>query len=80
MNTLGLMGNLASTYHALGQLNDAEKLEVFILKKQQDILGDEHPHTLHTMQKLQHTYQKLGKLDEIESLRVLVEEIERRKA
>ncbi|KAJ7637815.1 P-loop containing nucleoside triphosphate hydrolase protein, partial [Mycena rosella] len=70
--TLRAMGNLAITYHNLGQLKEAEELGVVVLEKEKEILGEDHPDTLHAMGNLASTYHHLGRLKEAEELEVVV--------
>ncbi|KAJ7690978.1 hypothetical protein B0H17DRAFT_1288299 [Mycena rosella] len=77
-DTLIAMGNLALTYHQLGQLKDAEKLEVVVLEKRRRILGEDHLETLWAMGNLAWTYHQLGQLKEAEKLEVVVLEKRRR--
>ncbi|KAJ7741825.1 hypothetical protein B0H16DRAFT_1323604 [Mycena metata] len=67
-DTLQIIGNLAWTYHKLGQLNKAEELQAVLLKKRSDSFGEEHPDTLRTMANLASTYYHLGWLRKAEEL------------
>jgi hypothetical protein len=40
------MGNLASTYLALGEYQKATELKVIVLEKQKQLLGDNDPDTI----------------------------------
>jgi hypothetical protein len=42
-DTLSSMGNLASTYRNQGRWKDAEVLEVVVMEKRKQLLGDDHP-------------------------------------
>ncbi|KAJ7869291.1 hypothetical protein B0H14DRAFT_2291278, partial [Mycena olivaceomarginata] len=66
--TLAAMHALAITYDALGYFEEAEKLEVVVLKKRRKVLGEDHLNTLSAMNNLGHTYHCLGKLVEAEAL------------
>ncbi|TFK31233.1 hypothetical protein BDQ12DRAFT_566043, partial [Crucibulum laeve] len=66
------MENLASTYKDQGGWTEAEKLEVEVMEKRQQLLGPTHPDTLMSMGNLAGTYQNLGKLAEAEVLLVQV--------
>ncbi|KAJ6575699.1 hypothetical protein DFH09DRAFT_377819 [Mycena vulgaris] len=72
LETLYVMGALASTYADLGKLQEAEELGVAVLEKQRKILGEDHLETLHAMGSLASTYHKLGKFNEAEELGVAV--------
>ncbi|KAJ7077766.1 hypothetical protein C8R44DRAFT_845010 [Mycena epipterygia] len=71
------MDNLASTYHALGKLEEAEKLQVVVVEKRKTVWGEDHPDTLTAMAGLAKTYYEMGKLEEAEKLEVTV--VEKRK-
>ena len=43
------MGNLATTYQSLGKFEQAKMLEVEVLGKRRELLGDSHPDTLLAM-------------------------------
>ncbi|KAJ7807144.1 hypothetical protein B0H14DRAFT_2381505 [Mycena olivaceomarginata] len=70
--TLRVMGNLASAYRNLGKFHKAEELEVVVLQKEKQVLGDDHPHTLQTMRNLALTFCNLGKFYKAEELQVVV--------
>ncbi|KAJ6545990.1 hypothetical protein DFH09DRAFT_652564 [Mycena vulgaris] len=78
LDTLRVMGPLASTYSQQGRHKEAEELEVVVLEKRREILGEDHPDTLHTMGNLASTYYWLGKLQEAEELQVVVLEKRRK--
>jgi hypothetical protein len=40
------MANLAATYRNQGRWKEAEELQVEVMKKRKQVLGDDHPHTL----------------------------------
>ncbi|KAJ7869890.1 hypothetical protein B0H14DRAFT_3577482 [Mycena olivaceomarginata] len=63
---------LASGYHKSGQLKKAEELYVVVLKKQQDVLGEDHPDTLASMANIAATYNKMGQFKRAEELYVVV--------
>jgi Tetratricopeptide repeat len=50
------MGYLATTYVFQGCWNDADALEVLVMEKSKQVLGDDHPHTLLSMENLANTY------------------------
>jgi Tetratricopeptide repeat len=51
-NTLISMGNLASTHRALGDLDDARKLDEQTLAARRRVLGEHHPDTVVSMNNL----------------------------
>ncbi|KAJ7640516.1 P-loop containing nucleoside triphosphate hydrolase protein [Mycena rosella] len=59
-------------YWWTGRLKDAEQLELAVVQNRRDILGDDHPDTLHAMASLASTYHKLGRLKEAEHLQIVV--------
>ncbi|KAF9063142.1 hypothetical protein BDP27DRAFT_1479731 [Rhodocollybia butyracea] len=67
LDTLRAMGNVASTYRALGKLESAQKLgeEVLVLYKK--VIGEHHPNTLDAMSSLM-TYHDLGRLESAQQL------------
>ncbi|KAJ7765952.1 P-loop containing nucleoside triphosphate hydrolase protein, partial [Mycena maculata] len=56
----------------LGRFKEAGELDVSVLEKQRQLLGEDHPDTLHAMGNLACTYYALGKLKEAEELEVVV--------
>ncbi|KAJ7714752.1 P-loop containing nucleoside triphosphate hydrolase protein [Mycena metata] len=73
-STLTAMGNLASTYCALGSWKEAEELGVIVMERRKQLFGPEHPETLLAMGDLGWTYHLLGRLQEAEELEVVVME------
>ncbi|KAJ7931938.1 hypothetical protein B0H13DRAFT_2521900 [Mycena leptocephala] len=63
-------------YHA-GWSEEAKELNLAVLEKQKQVLGDDHPDTLWTMSNLALTYRHLGKFHKAEELDVVV--LEKRK-
>ncbi|KAJ7897516.1 P-loop containing nucleoside triphosphate hydrolase protein [Mycena leptocephala] len=55
-----------------GKYKQTEKLLKEVLKKQKQLLGDNHPDTLHTMGNLANTYSDLGEHRKAEELNVIV--------
>ncbi|TFK32174.1 hypothetical protein BDQ12DRAFT_617536, partial [Crucibulum laeve] len=53
--------NLAATYSSQGKWTEAEKLEVEVMEKRQQLLGPAHPDTLISMENLAATYRKQGR-------------------
>jgi peptide subunit release factor 1 (eRF1) len=72
------MGNLALTYHYLGEYHSAQELEVKVLEGRKQLLGDEHVYTLLAMHNLACTYEALHQLKEAQELLTFV--IPRREA
>ncbi|KAH8883699.1 TPR-like protein [Thozetella sp. PMI_491] len=66
--TLQAMANLASTYHALGRLEEDAKMSARVLSLRTEILGEKHPDTIDTMANLASTYFALGRLAEDEEI------------
>ncbi|KAJ7246193.1 hypothetical protein C8J57DRAFT_1523707 [Mycena rebaudengoi] len=71
------MDSLARTFRRLGQLKQAEEVQVIVLEKSRKLLGNDHPHTLATMHNLALTYDDLGQSTEAEKLKLVV--LERRR-
>ena len=69
-DTILAMGNLASSYRALGKHTEVEKVKIQILDLRKRILGVEHPDTILAMANLAVTYSTLGKYTEAEKLEV----------
>jgi hypothetical protein len=74
-DTLHAMANLAATYSQLKEFTKAEELQVVVLEKQKQLLGDNHPDTLHAMENLASTYRSLDKLTKAEELEKFVKTI-----
>jgi len=72
-----IASRIALVYYEQGQWKEAEALQVVVMEKSKQLLGDEHPDTLTSMAKLAVTYRKQGKWKEAEALQVVV--IEKRK-
>ena len=64
--------NLGVVYFYQGQWKKAEALEVMVMEKRKQILGDEHPDTLSSMANLAATYRNHGQWKEAEVLEVVV--------
>jgi UDP-2,3-diacylglucosamine pyrophosphatase LpxH len=71
-DTLTSMANLASTYWNQGRWEEAETLEVVVMKKRKQVLGDDHPDTLTSMENLASTYWNQGRWKEAEMLEMMV--------
>ena len=76
--TIGAMGNLATTYYFLGKYTKAEKMQMEVLDASNRILGEEHPETIYAMGHLAATYQNLGKYTEAENLEMQVLDVSSR--
>ena len=66
--------NLGHAYYYQGQWKKAKALEVMVMEKKKQILGDEHPDTLLSMANLAATYRDLGQWKKAEALEVVVME------
>ena len=67
------MANLAATYRNQGRWDEAEKLDVQVMKTRKRVLKEEHPDTLTSMANLAATYRSQGRWDEaIELIQVVV--------
>ncbi|KAJ7794623.1 P-loop containing nucleoside triphosphate hydrolase protein [Mycena leptocephala] len=55
-------------YHQAGRYKESENLQIVVLNKHQQLLGDDHPNTLCTMNDLALTYWKLKELTKAEAL------------
>jgi tetratricopeptide (TPR) repeat protein len=71
--TLTSMANRACIYSNQGQWEEAEELEVQVLKISTRVLGPEHPSTLTSMANLACTYSEQGRLEEAEELELQVQ-------
>ena len=69
-----LAENIALVYSEQGQWKEAEALQVVVMEKRKDALGEEHPDTLSSMANLAGTYKKQGQWKEAEALEVVVME------
>ena len=63
-----IASNIALIYDEQGQWKEAEALEVVVMEKCKQLLGDEHPDTLTSMANLASTYLNQGKRKEAEAL------------
>ena len=77
--TLTSMANLASTYRNQGRWNEAEQLEIRVMKMRKKLLGAEHPDTLISMANLACTYRDQGRIFESGILELEVINIKTRK-
>jgi hypothetical protein len=53
------MNNLASTYQDLEEYHKAGPLLTYVVEKQKQILGDQHPETLQSIQRLSNLHHQL---------------------
>ncbi|KAJ7870703.1 hypothetical protein B0H13DRAFT_2280573 [Mycena leptocephala] len=70
-------GQYGIIYFHAGWYEDAKELELAVLEKRRQVLGDAHPDTLRAMANLASTYSHLGKSHKSEELEVVV--LEKRK-
>ena len=66
------IGNLASMYRNQGRWKAAETLEVVVMEKTKQVLGDDPSDTLTNMANLASTYWNQGRWKEAETLDVVV--------
>ena len=71
-NTIKASANLAVTYALLGRYQDAELLQVEVLKQRTKLLGIDHPDTIMASANLAATYSQLGRYQDAELLEVEV--------
>ncbi|KAJ7257645.1 hypothetical protein C8J57DRAFT_1721026 [Mycena rebaudengoi] len=64
----------AQIYEYAGRLKKAEELEVAVIEKQKQVLGEEHPDTLNLLRRLGATYHKSFQFDKSEGLFIAVME------
>ncbi|EKM82275.1 hypothetical protein AGABI1DRAFT_124759 [Agaricus bisporus var. burnettii JB137-S8] len=69
--TPSVLSGLALVYSEQGQWKEAEALEVVVMEKTKQLLGDDHPDTLSSMGNLASTYREQGKSKEAEALEVV---------
>ncbi|KAJ7120145.1 P-loop containing nucleoside triphosphate hydrolase protein [Mycena epipterygia] len=68
--TRSTLSNKESYHH--WKLKEAQELEIVVLERRRNLLGDNHPETLDAMENLSATYQSQEKLKEAEELKVVV--------
>ncbi|KAJ6460303.1 hypothetical protein C8R45DRAFT_1029860 [Mycena sanguinolenta] len=68
------MANLATTHWYLKEYGKAEQLEVIVLQKRKQILGDTHPDTLLAKHNLASTYSDMGEHEKAQKLEDSVQE------
>jgi hypothetical protein len=73
MNVL-VASSLGLTYSEQGRWKDAEVLEVVVMEKRKQLLGEDHPDTLTSMGNLAATYRNQGRWKDAEVLEVVVME------
>ena len=66
--------NIAFVYFEQRQWKEAEALEVVVVKKRKNLLGEEHHDTLMSMESIACTYREQGRWKEAEALEVVVME------
>jgi non-ribosomal peptide synthetase component E (peptide arylation enzyme) len=71
------MANLASTYRNQGHWKMQRMLEVVVMEKRKQLLGEDHPDTLTSMANLAATYRNQGRWKDAEVLEVVVMEKEK---
>jgi hypothetical protein len=72
--TPSVLDRIALVYVEQGRWNEAETLEVVVMEKRKQVLGDDHPDTLTSMANLASTYRNRGRWKEAETLEVVVME------
>ncbi|KAF9470348.1 hypothetical protein BDN70DRAFT_772852, partial [Pholiota conissans] len=65
---------IAHVYSKQGHWDEAEELEIEVMEKTKQFLGDDHPDTLRSMANLAATYWNQGRWKEAEKLEVEVME------
>ena len=71
---LSIATGIARVYYEQGQWNKAEELDVVIMEKRKQLLGEDHPDTLCSMGNLANTYRNQGRWNDAEELEVVVME------
>ena len=66
------MNNLALIFSNQGQFEEAEKLQMQVLKLHRKVLAPDHPHTLASINNLASTFAKQGKFEEAGKLKMQV--------
>jgi len=72
--TPSVLSRIALVYDEQGRWKEAETLQVVVMEKRKQVLGDDHPDTLTSMANLASTYRKQGHWKEAETLEVVVME------
>ena len=72
--TPSVLRHIALVYVEQGHWKEAETLEVVVLEKRKQVLGDDHPDTLMSMANLASTYRNQGRWKEAETLELVVME------
>ncbi|KAJ7106940.1 P-loop containing nucleoside triphosphate hydrolase protein, partial [Mycena epipterygia] len=73
--TLDFEAEYGEVYYYAQKCRQAEPLQVTVLEKRKNMLGEGHPDTLTAMNNLARTYCSLGKLKEAEELQVMAEKL-----
>ena len=72
LSTINARSNLAITYKHLGKYEDAERLQIEVLRLRSSLLGAEHPDTIFAMGNLANTQHSLEKYADAEKLQIEV--------
>ncbi|KAJ6483656.1 hypothetical protein DFH09DRAFT_1461458 [Mycena vulgaris] len=72
LKTVAIQGALAAMYCEMGQLHRAQELEVLVLKRRTELLGEDHADTLSAMANLAITYYNLGQFRQAGDLEIKV--------
>jgi tetratricopeptide (TPR) repeat protein len=70
-----LLARIGMYYWTEGRSDEAEQLEIEVLKLQKSVLGEKHPDTILAMANLASTWQQQGRSDEAEQLEIEVLEL-----
>jgi tetratricopeptide (TPR) repeat protein len=73
----GLLARMGIYYLYQGRSDEAEKLQVEVLKLRKNVQGEKHPDTIRAMANLASTWQQQGRSDEAEKLRLEVLELQK---
>ena len=76
--TPSVLSRIALVYDEQGRWKEAETLEVVVMEKRKQVLGDDHPDTLTSMANLASTYRNQRRWKEAEALQVVVTEKRKR--
>ncbi|KAF7761984.1 hypothetical protein Agabi119p4_9976 [Agaricus bisporus var. burnettii] len=72
--TPSILDGMALVYSEQGQWKEAEALQVVVMEKKKQLLGDDHPDTLTSMANLATTYRNQERWKEAEALQVVMME------
>ncbi|KAF8961379.1 hypothetical protein BDZ97DRAFT_1208591 [Flammula alnicola] len=76
--SLSVASHIALVYFEQGHWNDAEGLDMVVMEKRKQLLGDDHPQTLASMANLASTYRNQGRWNDAEVLEVVAMEKRKR--